>query len=402
MKTLKKLFEPIRIGPLEIKNRIAFAPTHVGFATDMGQVTDQVLCHYAARAKGGTGLIIVEGTGMTGKYAFSIQHGLALHSDRQINGFKELADTIHACDSKAVVQIALGQGGQALRGHPRRELVAPSPMITKIDKGVAPKSLKVFDGVVGEMPRELTTDEIVALEDQFAAAAGRALKAGFDGIEIHGAHGYLIGSFVSPFSNKRNDEYGGSVEKRLTLPLNIIRKVRQQVGPKFILGYRISGDEHVPGGQTAEDTAKIASCLEQEGIDYIHLSSGRYESINWTFPPEEGVMLPEASIIKKAIKIPLICPNIHDPDTGEEAINEETVEMIALSRALLADPAWANKAKEGTIEEITRCVFCNSCMNLVFQGFSARCTVNPDFGRERFIPEYYPPPWKRASAKARN
>lgn len=396
-----KLFEPIKIGSLQINNRIAFAPTHVGFATERGQVTDQVLCHYVARAKGGTGLIIVEGTGMTGKYAFSIQHGLALHNDQQINGFKELADTIHACQSKAVVQIALGQGGQALRRHPRRDLVAPSPLVTKIAKGVAPKTLKVFDGVVGELPRELTIDEIVELEDQFAAAADRAKRAGFDGIEIHGAHGYLIGSFVSPFSNKRRDDYGGSFAKRLNLPLNLIKKVRKRVGARFVIGYRISGDEHVPGGQTAEDTAQIASRLEQEGIDYLHLSSGRYESINWTFPSKEGIMLPEAAIIKKAIKIPLICPNIHDPATGERAISEGIVDMISLSRSLLADPSWANKAKEGKAEEITRCIFCNSCGNLVFQGFSVRCSVNPNLGRERFMPEYFPPPWKMPKGKAK-
>lgn len=388
---LKKLFEPIKIGKIEVRNRIAFAPTHMGTAASDGSVTDQTLCHYVARAKGGVGLIIVEAALITEKYAATLEHYLACYDDRHLSGLRDLAAALHACGAKAMLQLVPGQGAQALFSRGGRDLVAPSAIPSTIPIGSAPPGLKGSEGIVGETPRPLTTAEVEELEKAFVKAALLAQKAGFDGVEAHGAHGYLLAEFLSPLNNEREDAYGGSPEKRLALSLNLIKKTRAKTGPDFLLGYRISGDEHTPGGLTLEDTQQIVPRLVEAGLSYILLSSGRYEAFRWTFPAEEGVMLPEAKGVKEAARVPVICPNIHDPSTGEQALRDGMTDMIALSRALIADPDWANKAREGKAAEITECIKCNQCVRMVSQRLAVRCAVNRRAGFERFIPECFPP-----------
>jgi 2,4-dienoyl-CoA reductase-like NADH-dependent reductase (Old Yellow Enzyme family) len=391
MENLPRLFEPIMLGKVQINNRIAFAPTGMSHYMEDGSMTDQALCHYIARAKGGAGLIIVQAARITEKYAAPTRRGLSCFDDKYLDGLKALADVIHYCEAKAIVQVIMGHGAQALFKMPGKDLVAPSPIPTKIPKGGMPRGLKLYEGVVGDTPRALSIEEIIELENAFVDSAERIKKAGFDGIEIHGAHGYLIAEFLSPLSNQRTGQYGGSFEKRLTLPLNLIKKTRQRVGQDFIIGYRISGDEHVEGGLTLEDTQKIVPILAQEGLDFIHMSSGRYESFKWTIPDEEGIMLPEARAIKEVVNIPVICPNIHDPRTGEKALKEGMTDMVSLSRGLLADPDWPNKARAANYDQIRKCIRCNSCLQHIFQDFSVRCAVNPEVGWERFLPKYSPP-----------
>jgi 2,4-dienoyl-CoA reductase-like NADH-dependent reductase (Old Yellow Enzyme family) len=385
---LEKLFEPIKINKFEIENRICYAPTGKSHCTDDNQVTDQAICYYVARAKGGTGLIIVEATISLPKYS-RFGRLMGCWNDSQLAGLKNLAEAIHAAGAKAVVQESLGLGSQAL--FPRKgDLIGPSDVPSRIGKGTAPRGLEFMDGIVGKTPRPLTKEEIAELEDAFAAGAERIKKAGFDGIELHGCHGYLIAQFLSPYSNKRQDEYGGSFENRLRLAKNLLQKTREKVGPDFIVGFRMSGDEHIEGGYNIEEGQKIAKELEKAGVDFIHLSSGRYEVWNRMFPDEEGAMLDDARSIKQAVSIPVICPNIHNPLTGERAIRDGDVDLISLSRGLIADPAWANKARSGKLDEIRRCILCNFCLKTLFKGFTIRCAVNPEVGWERFIPEYYP------------
>jgi len=385
----EKLFEPIKIKKLEIANRICYAPTGKAHCTEEGYVTDQALCYYVARAKGGTGLIIVEASLPLPKYA-RLGRLLGCWDDSHLAGLKSLAEAIHACGSKAIVQITLGLGSQAL--FPLGgEVVAPSDVPSRITKGTAPRGLGFMDGAVGVVPRPLSREEIVELEDAFAAGAERIMKAGFDGIELHGCHGYLIAEFLSPYSNKRQDEYGGSFENRLRLAKNLIQKARAKVGPDFIIGFRMSGDEHIEGGYNLEEGQRIAKELEKSGVDYIHMSAGRYEVMNRMLPDQEGTMLDDAKAIKAAVTIPVICPNIHNPTTGENALRDGLVDMISLSRGLIADPAWANKVRAGKIEDIRKCALCNTCLKSLFSGFSIRCAVNPEVGWERFIPEYHPP-----------
>jgi 2,4-dienoyl-CoA reductase-like NADH-dependent reductase (Old Yellow Enzyme family) len=386
-----KLFESIQIGHIQIKNRIAFAPTHMGYCSTKGEVTDQVLCHYSARAKGGAGLIIIEGTGITGKYAFTMGRGIVCIGDFYRKGLKELAEVIHFAGAKAVVQLVLGQGIQAMFSHPKRDLVGPSAVSTRINKENLPKSLRKIGEVQGETARSLTQDEIKELIDAAVSAARILKEVGFDGVEIHGAHGYLLAEFTSPLFNKRRDPYGGSFENRLTLPLQLIDGIRQATGQKFVIGYRISGSEHVGGGLELDESVQVCQRLENAGIDYLHLSSGCYQAIKWTFPDHEGVMLPEARAVKVAVNIPVICPNIHDPETAEKSIDEGLIDMASLSRALLADPDWPLKVHAGKVEEINRCDFCGTCLrSIIVDRTGVRCSRNPRLGWERFFPEYFP------------
>ena len=387
------LFEPIKIGSVTAKNRIAFAPTGMGRAAPDGSVTDQTLCNYVARSRGGAGWITVEHSLCTDRYGVGL---LCFHSDRQLLGLRELSEAIHAFGAKAIVQLGLGFGRQ---GNPVRQgagLVAPSLMPYRIEPGSTPRGLKWMDGSTGATPRELTTSEVENLEELYADSAGRIKKAGFDGIEIHGAHGYLLAQFVSPRTNTRTDRYGGSFEKRLSLPVNIIRKVRKRLGPDFVLGYRISGDEHTPGGLDLEDTKRIVPVLVEEGLDFIHLSSGCMEALKHLCPEEEGMILPEAIALKKVSRAPVICPNIHTPGLARKVINEGLVDMVSMSRQLIADPEWPNKVREGREDRIDKCIRCNTCISSLWQLFGARCVVNPAVGKERFMPECHPPISRRA------
>jgi len=381
-----ELFSPTKIGKKELKNRIAFAPTGMGTADDNGGITDQVLCHYVARAKGGVGLVLVEHTMSNYKYGLAGSGALGFHRDRNLAGMFDLANAIKAFDVAAVVQLSIGLG---------RELgVGPSPIPVRYDAESMPKALRHFEGQILPVPRELTVEEISELEQLYIASVLRTKAAGFDGIEIHGAHGYLLASFLSPHANQRTDEYGGTFDKRLTLALNLIRKSREAAGDDFIIGFRISGDEHIPGGLSLTDTRKIASIFENEGIDYIHLSCGTLESKKYLCPAKEGQILPEAEAIKQAVRIPVICPNFHTPELAANAVREQKVDIVSLCRGLLADPQWPNKVKENRIDDIQKCLLCNSCLRYLFEGFHTRCAVNPNVGRERFIPEYFPPPRK--------
>lgn len=385
-----KLFEPLKIGHLEVKNRIAFAPTGMGSAGPEGSITDQSICHYTARAKGGAGLIIVEHSLCTLKHWKAGVPILCFHSSNTMMWMKDLADAIHSFGAKAVVQLSLGLGKQTSPKVTGMELVSASPRPYFIPEGSAPRGLRHLEGVRGEVPRELTAEEVRELEGEFVSAAARIKKAGFDGVEIHGAHGYLLADFISPLVNGRDDIYGGSFEKRLTLPLNLIRKTREKTGQKFLVGFRISGDEHIAGGLTLKDNLRLVPILAGAGLDYIHLSSGRREALKSLFPEKEGVILAEAEAIKGTVDIPVICPNFHTPSFAEKAVQENRVDMVSLSRSLLADPEWPNKAQEGRADDIQHCVFCYHCLKTLWDGTGTRCSVNPEVGHERFIARYRP------------
>jgi len=382
-KKLTKLFEPINIGHMEVKNRIAFAPTGMGTAGAGGSITDQSICHYTARAKGGAGLIIIEHSLCTLRHWRSGVPIISFHTANWMVLMKDLADAVHHYGAKVVVQLSLGLGRQTSPKVTGTELVAPSPVPFFVPEESAPRGLRHFEGMTGATPRALTTEEVLELEEDFVSATMRIKRAGFDGIEIHGAHGYLLADFISPLANKREDVYGGSFEKRLTLPLNLIRKTREKAGPKFVLGFRISGDEHVEGGLTIQDNLKLLPTLAKEGLDYIHLSSGRQEAFKNLFPEKEGIILPEAEAIKKVVDIPVICPNFHDPEFAESVVQENRVDVISLSRGLLADPELPKKAKEGRLDDIRLCIACNTCMQSIFRKGRIECLVNPSLGREK-------------------
>jgi NADPH-dependent 2,4-dienoyl-CoA reductase/sulfur reductase-like enzyme len=236
--------------------------------------------------------------------------------------------------------------------------------------------------------RALITPEIWDLVERFSETALRAMKAGMDGVEIHGAHGYLIGQFMSPHTNQRMDKWGGSLERRMKFPLEIIRKIREKVGSDFPLSFRFSADEFVPKGITLEDSKEIARMLEAAGIDVLDVSAGIYESMPRFIEPmrfEEGWRVYLAEEIKKAVNIPVITVGqIRSPGVAERILKENKADFVAVGRTLIADPEWPKKAEEGRDEEIRKCISCNvGCIGHVFGDLYMRCAVNPVVGRER-------------------
>ena len=386
------LFEPLKIGKHLIKNRAVMAPTHVGTGTDRGRVTDQTLCYYFARAKANVGLVIVEVTGITGRYAFTPGLGLGAASDKSIPGLSDLARVIHWGGAKAVLQLTLGQGAQAFAHHEKRPLVGPSdvPAVIQNDDDV-PKALKALCQTVAETPTPLTPEQIQDTQTLMLRACVRANKAGFEGVELHGAHGYLLAQFTSPYFNRREDDYGGSSENRHRLSKEIIETVKQTLGKDFIVGYRLSAREWIDGGTRLADTISLAKALEAAGADYISVSQGCYGSLIHIFPRGENTITEDAATIKKAVAIPVMCANFHHPDTAATAVATGMVDMVALSRPLLADPEWVNKVKTGHSADINACIRCYQCIkSAIVDHNPVRCPVNPALGFERFDPECFP------------
>jgi 2,4-dienoyl-CoA reductase-like NADH-dependent reductase (Old Yellow Enzyme family) len=395
----QSLFEPISIRTLQLANRVALAPTYVGTGDDKGNVTDQTLCYYYARAAGGVGLVIVEITGATGRYAFSAGFGLGAASDKNIPGLRDLARVIHWGGAKAVLQITAGQGAQALYHHERRPLVGPSDVPALIQREALPKALEAALQEAPQVPRPLTLEEIESLKASVVRAAVRAKRAGFDGVELHGAHGYLLAQFTSPHFNRRQDAYGGSPEKRWRLSLELVRKVREEVGERFVIGYRLSAREGIPGGLDLPESLEMAMALEGAGVDYLSVSRGCYGALTGILPKEEGAITADASAIRKSVSVPVVCPNFQDPDRAAQAITDGSVDLVALSRALLADPLWVRKVRDGESRKIERCVRCYRCFrDAIVTHLPVRCTVNPMLGFERFAPTCLPRPLKETKA----
>jgi 2,4-dienoyl-CoA reductase-like NADH-dependent reductase (Old Yellow Enzyme family) len=394
------LWSELQIGKLTARNRLGMAPMGTMFVSEDGTPTDQMICYYSARARGGVGIVVVEVTHVTERHGRGIARMSTFHSDYQIERFKQLANAIKAHGSLAILQLSLGFG---MRGTLNEDLrlkygdpISASSYEVRIPENSLPKAFKVLEGAKIQTPRPLETWEVKELEYLWIKAAERARKAGFDGIEIHAAHGLLIADFMSPYSNSRDDEYGGGKEGRLRLVRSLIRQANSKVrDDQFLVGIRISADEHCAGGLTLKETKSIVPVLVDEGVDYISCGSGRMESYLWTFPEKEGALLEEVSEIKKVSKVPVFCPNIHKPETAERFISEGKADLVLLGRSLLADPEWPKKAREGRGKEIVPCIFCYTCLGVIAQDQSIRCTQNPNLGRERFMPEYWPMPVKQ-------
>jgi 2,4-dienoyl-CoA reductase-like NADH-dependent reductase (Old Yellow Enzyme family) len=398
------LFDPIHLGKHRLKNRVVLAPTHVGTATEKGgRVTDQTLCYYFARSRGGIGLAIVEVTGITGRHAYTPGLGLGIASDKSIPGMNDLARVIHWGGAKAILQLTLGQGVQAFFHHEKRPLVGPSAVAAVLPDEGLPKPLAGFRDIAPETPAPLTVEDIRLLKSDVLNASKRAKTAGFEGIELHGAHGYLLAQFTSPYFNQRSDDYGGSQANRNRLSTEIVDQIKETLGKSFIVGYRLSAREWISGGTELPDSIQLAKDLQDAGVDYLSISQGCYGSIDRIFPKEEGAILEDASRIKKEVHIPVMCANFQHPDTAAKAVEDGKVDMIALSRPLLADPLWVKKVQDGQPENINACIRCYQCIqSAILNHQPVRCPVNPVLGFERFDPECLPRPPKGGSGGARN
>ncbi|HHU43278.1 MAG: FAD-dependent oxidoreductase [Bacillota bacterium] len=361
------------IGTLEIRNRFVVPAMGTGRAELNGFLNDNVIEYYVERARGGFGLIILEVTGVDplGK---AIPEQIMIDDDKYIPKLKELADRIHAEGAKVFPQLHHA-GRQAVEKVLNAQSVAPSAISCPMTRS---------------MPRELTTQEVYELIKKHGECAVRAKKAGFDGVELHGAHGYLIGQFLSGYTNKRTDEFGGTFHKRMKFAVDIIKTIKQECGQDFPICVRISADERVDGGLKPEESAAIAKELERAGADAIHVSTGVYGSMPYIIAPasiEPGYILESCKVIKKAVNIPVIAVGrINEPYLADRVIADGIADFVAFGRGSLADPHIPNKTKEGRIDEILSCVGCMTrCQGVVAGNEKDRgvsCMVNPFCGQE--------------------
>ena len=394
----ENLFQPIRIGPVEIKNRISMAPCNVHFSDGRGFMTDQDMAYYAARAKGGLGLTIVGAVMANREDAEAASLVIPRLDDvSHVGPLQEIVEVVHEFGSKVFIQLVPGLGRQSRL--PRGPVLVPSlvPMekypelqINQLRK-VSDRFLPLMRGAGYGNQKEMTIADIERVVENFGKSVLLALYAGFDGIEIHAPHGYLTHQFLSPRTNKRTDRYGGSLENRMRFLMELINITKDTIEDRCAMGVRISANEHMPGGFAVDDVKVITRECEQAGVDYIHLSDGCMEAQKYFFPEEESDhLLDEARQINKGLKVPLITPSVHDPAHGDAAIGEGKTDMISLGRQLMADPDWANKVKEGRVDEINRCRRDATCLMWLFTEGRVRCAYNPNLGRERFMPEYWP------------
>ena len=362
--TYKHLFSPIKLGQLEIKNRLAMSPMGTDLAHPVRVWGDEEIAYFAERAKGGIGLIISPFTAAT-KVLSDILRGrplMAINDDSQISSHKRMTDAVHAAGAKMFVQTAIfgGKFGEA----------APTSMYSPNYAG---------------LPRELTLEEIWAIIEDFGQAARRAREAGYDGVEIHGCHGYLIGQFISPAMNKRTDEFGGSFEARMKFPVEIFRAMRKQVGNDFPLGFKISAWEDVEGGvKGGKEAIRIAKRMADEGVVYVHVGTlnttverlSPYPSVPCMYMPR-NTLIPLAKEIKGALGDTVVMGtgSVIVPEEAEQFVAEGQCDMLALGRTLLAEPHWARKAEQG--KRVRPCIRCNVCHHQLWKAEPLICQVNP-------------------------
>ncbi len=363
------LFTPISIGNIKLKNRFAVSPMVTVYCDEDGMATERFIAYHEAKAKGGWGMIIVEDYAVDPAGRGFWTPGL--WKDEQIESHTKLTERVHKAGAKIIAQI-YHCGRQTTSAVIGQQPVSASPLPCP---------------VLGETPRELTIPEIEKIISQFGDTALRAKKAGFDGVEIHGAHGYLIAQFMSSYSNKRTDKYGGSLENRFRFAAEIVKDVREKCGPDFVVGFRISADEKVPGGRTIEETKAIAIKLEQLGVDYLHVSAGTYESSWAIIPPMHvtpGWIVDYAEEVKKVVNIPVLTVGrINDPVVAESILLSGKADVIAMGRASLADPELPNKFANGQYEDIRPCIACQQgCLINLFNNEPISCLVNPTLGYE--------------------
>lgn len=362
------IFQPIHIGTMEISNRILMPSLGTLFSMDQ-KLNERHYRFYERRAQGGAGVIVAGPVGVDFLGAGVI--ALSLREDAYVPDFAQLADRIHHYGTKAMVQLF----------HAGRYSFS---MFLEGEEPIAPSAVR--SRYTGEVPREMTLEDIVKVQDAFEAAALRAKKAGLDGVEIIGSAGYLISQFLSPVTNLRADQYGGSFENRARFAVETIQKVRAAVGKEFPVTIRVAGNDFVSGGNTNEESARFCQLFEGAGVDAINVTGGWHEA----FLTQLTMEVPRAGYaylaagIKRAVNIPVIASNrITDPYTAEYILNEGLADMVALGRVLVADPDWPRKAREGRPEEIRPCVGCmQGCMDRIFTGQPLCCLVNAEAGLE--------------------
>ncbi|MFC1917134.1 FAD-dependent oxidoreductase [Chloroflexota bacterium] len=380
MEKLVKLFEPGKIGSLVLKNRLIMAPIGTASHDPEGFILDRTIDYYAERAKGGVGLIIAQSS-----QAMRIgrtPNRVGTWDDKFIPGLARVAHEVHKHDAKIAWQV----------------LYHGKLLLQWLDQILRPWETRVLGPSAipwvrtGTVPQEATVADIKYMVEEWSEAARRVRDAGFDAVEVHGGHGYGMTQWLSPRDNQRNDDYGGSPEKRARFACELISRVREKVGPDFPVIFRFSGSDFMPGGITLEHSLVQAPLFVKAGADALHISACEDESSQWQhlsylFP--DGAIVHLADAIRKVVNVPVITVGkIGDPVFAEEIIREGKADFVAMGRPLLADPDLPNKAKEGRFDEIRRCIFCLNCWNrnalpAHLQELGRSCTVNPAVLREK-------------------
>ena len=388
------LFSPIKLGPLEIKNRIGGSCTTTGGADQNGFIREECIYSYAGRSEGGAGFITIECTFATDWGAKTTSFGNPRISGRSYyEGQSNLAEGIKQCGAKAFIQITPSfgrQGSSKTSGEvPGAPSAVPSERPQDYENRIMPRGYETKAQTLGATtpPKVLTLEEIHYMESTFPTAVAAARICGYDAVEFHSPHGYLIHQFLSPRSNKRTDEYGGSLENRFRFLKNLLISSRKRVGNDFCLGIRLSGDEHMEGSIHEEELIQVAKWCEELGASYIHLSDGSYEARKWFFPQDPFCFIEHSKNFKKEIKIPVIVPGQHDPYLAEEVLRKGWADGITMGRQLVADQRTPIKWETGRVDEVTRCLRCNVCLARFNRGLAIRCAVNPNIGREKYDPK---------------
>jgi 2,4-dienoyl-CoA reductase-like NADH-dependent reductase (Old Yellow Enzyme family)/thioredoxin reductase len=373
----RKMLEPGQIGSMRLKNRIVCASMVRNWATEDGLVTERLVNGYATIAAGGVGMIIL-GTSYVDPIGRGFINQLGIHDDKCIEGLRTLADAVHRHGAKVGAQI-FHAGRQTIPRFCGGQPVAPSPKPCGVMRFMDPEY----------SPRALSTDEVGELADAFAEGVRRNKEAGLDFAELHGAHGYMINQFLSPYTNQRTDKYGGDFARRMRFPLEIIDKTRSKVTGSYPIIMRLNGSDFVEGGMHIDSTLKVVEELDRAGIDGFHITGEIYESFpqGRMISPMSGQPAPLvglAAAVKQATSKPVVAvAKIYRPHLMEDVLSKNQADFIAVGRSLLADPELPNKVRDGRLDDINYCTTCQGCQDRLFSQLDVQCTVNPWCGREK-------------------
>jgi 2,4-dienoyl-CoA reductase-like NADH-dependent reductase (Old Yellow Enzyme family)/thioredoxin reductase len=381
------VLSPLKIGRIELKNRIELAPACFMLASHDGYVTREMVAYYKNIAKGGAGIVTIGETPIDRKSAPAHEYSLNVGDDKVIHGLSDVVEAVHKYGAKLSVELN-HSGRIKLTGA---TAIGPSPIPTELEEDLA-----LAQGRRKRQVEEMTLDMIADIVDEFAEAAVRCMKAGMEMIMLHGGHGHLIGSFLSPYSNHRTDGYGGSLENRAKFAIEVINEIRNRVGDKLAIELRMSANELVPGGLTEEETIPFAKMLEGK-IDLLHVSAGLLgnnrvvpEMIQPAYWPH-CYHVHRAERFKKEVNIPIATiGSIPDMETAEEIVTDGKADVVAMARAILADPEIVEKARHGRTDEARPCMRCFACNKRTRFFYSIRCAVNPVLGRELDYAEIRP------------
>ena len=364
-----KMFEPIEIGQMTVRNRVIMPAMATCFASSDCIVTDQLISYYAKRAEGGVGLIIIEGACIDNPMGRALPNQVCIDDDKYISGLKKLVNAVHSYGVKIAVQLHHAGPNTHLEGT---QPVGPSPV---------PLAHRT-----NEIPRELTREEIKTIVNKFALGAQIAQEAGFDAVELLCAHGYLLNRFLSPHANKRQDEYGGSGEKRIRILQEIIAAIRTKAGKNFPILCKVPGDDYVDGGIEIEESIAISNRLREMGVNGLTITGGSSES---RFPHIAPMGYPRgwqaylAKKIREKVNLPIAAMGkINRPGVIEDILKDGKVDMVAIGRGLIAEPELVIKTEQNRVDQIIPCMSCNHCLDRIYEGKALRCSVNPLAGRE--------------------